>query len=77
MERFSRSYAEISPSGLGIKIWGKGRLQVEASRSPSERGCYQLRAWLHPFAWRGIVSVPAYDADYGLATTRTRIETVS
>lgn len=26
MERFIESYAEISPSGRGIKIWGKGRL---------------------------------------------------
>lgn len=26
MERFFDSYAEISPSGRGIKIWGKGRL---------------------------------------------------
>jgi primase-polymerase (primpol)-like protein len=26
MARFSDSYAEISPSGLGIKIWAKGRL---------------------------------------------------
>jgi hypothetical protein len=26
MERFSDSYAEVSPSGRGIKIWGKGRL---------------------------------------------------
>jgi putative DNA primase/helicase len=27
MERFSDSYAEISPRGRGIKIWGKGRLK--------------------------------------------------
>jgi hypothetical protein len=27
MERFSDSYAEISPSAQGIKIWAKGRLQ--------------------------------------------------
>ena len=42
MERFFDSYAEISPSGLGIKIWAKGRLPGGGTAFPMGDGRVEI-----------------------------------
>ena len=42
MERFSDSYAEISPSGSGIKIWAKGKLPGEGTAFPLGDGRVEI-----------------------------------
>ena len=42
MERFSDSYAEISPSGSGIKIWAKGKLPGGGSAFPMGDGRVEI-----------------------------------
>jgi hypothetical protein len=42
MERFSESYAEISPSGRGIKIWGNGRLPGGGTAFPLGDGGVEI-----------------------------------
>ncbi len=42
MERFSDSYAEISPSGSGIKIWAKGKLPGGGTAFPLGDGRVEI-----------------------------------
>ena len=42
MERFFDSYAEISPSGRGIKIWAKGRLPGSGTAFPMGDGRIEI-----------------------------------
>ena len=42
MDRFFDSYAEISPSGLGIKIWAKGRLPGGGTAFPLGDGRVEI-----------------------------------
>ena len=42
MERFSNSYAEISPSGRGIKIWAKGRMPSGGTAFPMGDGRVEI-----------------------------------
>lgn len=42
MERFSDTYAEISPSGRGIKIWAKGKLPGGGTAFPLEDGRVEI-----------------------------------
>jgi putative DNA primase/helicase len=57
MERFFDSYAEISPSGRGIKIWAKGRLPGGGTAFPMGDGRVEIydRALLYcggqPLGW--------------------------
>jgi hypothetical protein len=45
LERFADTYTEISPSGLGIKIWCRGKLPANVGDTPTEDGAISL--WDH------------------------------
>lgn len=69
IERFFDSYAEISPSGLGIKIWAKGRLPGAGTAFPISDGRVEVYDQAHYFAvtgnhWAGqLLDVEEHQAD--------------
>jgi hypothetical protein len=69
MERFFDSYAEISPSGRGIKIWAKGRLPGGGTAFPIGDGRVEIYDQARYFAvtgnhWAGqMLDVEEHQAD--------------
>ncbi len=69
MERFADTYAEISPSGLGIKIWGKGQLPSGGVAFPMGDGRVEVYDRARYFTvtgkhWGGqMLEVEAHQAD--------------
>jgi primase-polymerase (primpol)-like protein len=54
MERFFDSYAEISPSGRGIKLWAKGRLPGDGTAFPISDGRLEIYDRARYFTVTGI-----------------------
>ena len=69
MERFSDSYAEISPSGSGIKIWAKGKLLGGGTAFPLGDGRVEIYGQARYFTvtgnhWAGqMLDVEEHQAD--------------
>ncbi|MBI1789592.1 MAG: DUF3987 domain-containing protein [Acidobacteria bacterium] len=69
MERFTDTYSEVSPSGRGIKIWGKGRLPGGGAAFPLGDGRVEIYDQARYFTvtgnhWRGqLLDVEEHQAD--------------
>jgi predicted P-loop ATPase len=64
--RFANTYAEISPSGCGIKIWVKARLEGSGHRVPYEDGAIEIydRARFFTVTGRAVKDAPLRVEDH-------------